>query len=50
MTGTRSLAQYGTATALKIDSTTWIISGAKGIETSGKIKGTKNSLQTSGQL
>jgi hypothetical protein len=27
-TGTRSLAQYGTATALKIDSTTWIISGA----------------------
>lgn len=26
--GTRSLAQYGTATALKIDSTTWIISGA----------------------
>jgi hypothetical protein len=28
MTGTRSLAQYGTATALKIDSTTWIISGA----------------------
>lgn len=27
-TGTRSLAQYGTATAMKIDSTTWIISGA----------------------
>jgi len=27
-TGTRSLAQYGTATALKITSTTWIISGA----------------------
>lgn len=27
-TGTRSLAQYGTATALKLDSTTWIISGA----------------------
>jgi hypothetical protein len=27
-TGTRSLAQYGTATALKMTSTTWIISGA----------------------
>ena len=27
-TGTRSLAQYGTATALKLTSTTWIISGA----------------------
>jgi hypothetical protein len=27
-TGTRSLAQYGTATALKINSITWIISGA----------------------
>jgi hypothetical protein len=27
-TGTRSLAQYGTATALKIDSDKWIISGA----------------------
>ena len=27
-TGTRSLAIYGTATALKLDSTTWIISGA----------------------
>lgn len=27
-TGTRSLAQYGTATALKLESTTWIISGA----------------------
>jgi hypothetical protein len=27
-TGTRSLAQYGTATALKLDATTWIISGA----------------------
>lgn len=27
-TGTRSLARYGTATALKIDSTSWIISGA----------------------
>ena len=27
-TGTRSLARYGTATALKITSTTWIISGA----------------------
>jgi len=27
-TGTRSLAIYGTATALKINSTTWIISGA----------------------
>jgi hypothetical protein len=27
-TGTRSLAQYGTATALKIESNTWIISGA----------------------
>ena len=27
-TGTRSLAQYGTATALKIDSNKWIISGA----------------------
>lgn len=27
-TGTRSLAQYGSATALKIDATTWIISGA----------------------
>lgn len=26
-TGTRSLAQYGTATALKLTSTTWIISG-----------------------
>jgi hypothetical protein len=26
-TGTRSLAQYGTATALKMTSTTWIISG-----------------------
>jgi hypothetical protein len=27
-TGTRTLAQYGTATALKITSTSWIISGA----------------------
>jgi hypothetical protein len=27
-TGTRSLAQYGTATAMKLTSTTWIISGA----------------------
>jgi hypothetical protein len=27
-TGTRSLAQYGTATAVKITSTSWIISGA----------------------
>lgn len=27
-TGSRSLAQYGSATALKIDSTTWIISGS----------------------
>jgi hypothetical protein len=27
-TGTRSLARYGTATALKMTSTTWIISGA----------------------
>jgi hypothetical protein len=27
-TGTRSLAQYGTATALKIESNKWIISGA----------------------
>jgi hypothetical protein len=27
-TGTRSLAHYGTATALKLTSTTWIISGA----------------------
>ena len=27
-TGTRSLAQYGTATALNMTSTTWIISGA----------------------
>ena len=27
-TGTRSLTQYGTATALKMTSTTWIISGA----------------------
>jgi hypothetical protein len=27
-TGTRSLAQYGSATALKITSTTWIISGS----------------------
>jgi hypothetical protein len=27
-TGTRSLAQYGTATVLKMTSTTWIISGA----------------------
>jgi hypothetical protein len=27
-TGTRSLAQYGTATALKMTSITWIISGA----------------------
>lgn len=26
-TGSRSLAQYGVATALKIDTTTWIISG-----------------------
>jgi hypothetical protein len=26
-TGTRTLAQYGVATALKIDTTTWIISG-----------------------
>lgn len=27
-TGTRTLAQYGVATALKVDSTTWIISGS----------------------
>lgn len=27
-TGTRTLAQYGTATALKLTSTTWVISGA----------------------
>jgi len=27
-TGTRSLAQYGTATAIKITSTSWIISGS----------------------
>ena len=27
-TGTRSLAQYGTATAVKMTSTTWIISGS----------------------
>jgi hypothetical protein len=26
-TGSRSLVQYGTATALKMTSTTWIISG-----------------------
>jgi hypothetical protein len=26
-TGSRSLAQYGIATAVKIDSTTWLISG-----------------------
>jgi hypothetical protein len=28
LTGTRTLAQYGLATALKVDSTTWIITGA----------------------
>jgi hypothetical protein len=27
-TGTRSLAQYGTATAVKIESNKWIISGS----------------------
>ena len=27
-TGSRTLAQYGTATAMKLTSTTWIISGA----------------------
>jgi hypothetical protein len=27
-TGTRSLAQYGTATAIKMTSTTWIINGS----------------------
>lgn len=27
-TGTRTLAQYGSATALKVDTTTWIISGS----------------------
>ena len=27
-TGTRTLAQYGSATAIKVDSTTWVISGS----------------------